>query len=183
MEVGLGYLTLDRGADTLSGGEAQRIRLAAQLGAGLQGVLYVLDEPSIGLHARDHGRLLGALAKLRDAGNSVIVVEHDEATLRSADWLIDVGPAAGSRGGQIVAAGPPATIAAEEIDTPTGRLLRGLIEIPAPDERRPGNGQTISIRGASAFNLKGVDATIPLEPWTAVTGVSGSGKSTSWTGH
>ena len=178
VEVGLGYLTLDRGADTLSGGEAQRIRLAAQLGAGLQGVLYVLDEPSIGLHARDHGRLLGALAKLRDAGNSVIVVEHDEATLRSADWLIDVGPAAGSRGGQIVAAGPPAAIAADEVDTPTGRLLRGLIEIPAPDERRPGNGQVISIHGARAFNLKGVDATIPLGTLTAVTGVSGSGKST-----
>ncbi|MEC7232729.1 MAG: excinuclease ABC subunit A, partial [Planctomycetota bacterium] len=143
-----------------------------------QGVLYVLDEPSIGLHARDHGRLLGALAKLRDAGNSVVVVEHDEATLRSADWLIDVGPAAGSRGGQIVAAGPPALIAAEEVDTPTGRLLRGLIEIPAPEERRRGNGQFISIRGARAFNLKDVDATIPLGTLTAITGVSGSGKST-----
>ena len=178
VEVGLGYLTLDRGADTLSGGEAQRIRLAAQLGAGLQGVLYVLDEPSIGLHARDHERLLGALAKLRDAGNSVIVVEHDEATLRSADWLIDVGPSAGSRGGEIVASGPPAEIARQKIDTPTGRLLRGLIEIPAPDARRPGSGEFLEVEGATAFNLKGVDARFPLGTLTAVTGVSGSGKST-----
>lgn len=178
VEVGLGYLTLDRGADTLSGGEAQRIRLAAQLGAGLQGVLYVLDEPSIGLHARDHERLLGALAKLRDAGNSVVIVEHDETTLRSADWLIDVGPAAGSRGGEIVAQGPPADIARRKIDTPTGRLLRGLIEIPAPEERRAGNGDFLSVKGATAFNLKGADARVPLGTLTAVTGVSGSGKST-----
>jgi len=178
VEVGLGYLTLDRGADSLSGGEAQRIRLAAQLGAGLQGVLYVLDEPSIGLHARDHGRLLGALARLRDAGNSVVIVEHDEATLRSADWLVDVGPSAGSRGGAIVAAGPPAEIAKRGIDTPTGRLLRGAIEIPAPDERRPGNGEELVVEGATAFNLKGVTARFPLGTLTAVTGVSGSGKST-----
>lgn len=177
-EVGLGYLDLDRGADTLSGGEAQRIRLAAQLGAGLQGVLYVLDEPSIGLHARDHGRLLGALANLRDAGNSVVVVEHDETTLRSADWLIDVGPSAGSRGGEIVASGTPADIAKAKTDTPTGRLLRGLIEIPAPDARRAGNGNFIEVKGARAFNLKGVDARFPLGTLTAVTGVSGSGKST-----
>ncbi|MEL6430245.1 MAG: excinuclease ABC subunit UvrA, partial [Planctomycetota bacterium] len=178
VEVGLGYLTLDRGASTLSGGEAQRIRLAAQLGAGLQGVLYVLDEPSIGLHARDHGRLLGALARLRDSGNSVVIVEHDESTLRSADWLIDVGPAAGSRGGQIVAAGPPAEIAKRKIDTPTGRLLRGQIDIPAPEERRAGSGEFLRVEGARAFNLKGVDAEFPLGTLTAVTGVSGSGKST-----
>ncbi|MEM1453481.1 MAG: excinuclease ABC subunit UvrA, partial [Planctomycetota bacterium] len=178
VEVGLGYLTLDRGADTLSGGEAQRIRLAAQLGAGLQGVLYVLDEPSIGLHARDHDRLLGALAKLRDAGNSVVVVEHDETTLRSADWLIDVGPAAGSHGGDIVACGPPAEIARAGIDTPTGRLLRGRIEIPAPESRREGSGEFLEVRGARAFNLKDVDVKIPLGTLTAVTGVSGSGKST-----
>ncbi|MFT6830986.1 MAG: excinuclease ABC subunit A, partial [Planctomycetota bacterium] len=178
VEVGLGYLTLDRGADTLSGGESQRIRLAAQLGAGLQGVLYVLDEPSIGLHARDHDRLLGALAKLRDAGNSVIVVEHDENTLRSADWLVDVGPAAGSRGGQIVACGTPADIVKQKTDTPTGRLLRGLIKIPAPEVRREGNGNFLSVRGATAFNLKSADIDIPLGTLTAVAGVSGSGKST-----
>ena len=178
VDVGLGYLTLDRGADTLSGGEAQRIRLAAQLGAGLQGVLYVLDEPSIGLHARDHDRLLGALANLRDAGNSVVIVEHDESTLRSADWLIDVGPSAGSRGGEIVAAGPPAEVARSGVDTPTGRLLRGEIEIPAPEERRRGTGEHLEVHGATAFNLKGVDLRIPLGTLTAVTGVSGSGKST-----
>ena len=178
VDVGLGYLTLDRGADTLSGGEAQRIRLAAQLGAGLQGVLYVLDEPSIGLHARDHGRLLGALANLRDAGNSVVIVEHDESTLRSADWLIDVGPSAGSRGGEIVAAGPPAEVARSGVDTPTGRLLRGEIEMPAPEERRGGNGHHLEVLGAAAFNLKGVDLRVPLGTLTAVTGVSGSGKST-----
>ncbi|MEM9799863.1 MAG: excinuclease ABC subunit UvrA [Planctomycetota bacterium] len=178
VEVGLGYLTLDRGADTLSGGEAQRIRLAAQLGAGLQGVLYVLDEPSIGLHARDHERLLGALARLRDAGNSVVVVEHDETTLRSADWLIDVGPAAGRHGGEIVSSGPPAEVARSGVDTPTGRLLRGEIHMPAPESRREGSGEFIEVRGASAFNLKGVDVRIPLGTLTAVTGVSGSGKST-----
>ena len=177
VDVGLGYLTLDRGADTLSGGEAQRIRLAAQLGAGLQGVLYVLDEPSIGLHARDHDRLLGALANLRDAGNSVVIVEHDESTLRSADWLIDVGPSAGSRGGEIVASGPPSEVARSGVDTPTGRLLRGEIEIPAPEERRSGTGDFLEVRGARAFNLKGVDARVPLGTLTAVTGVSGSGKS------
>ncbi len=176
LRVGLGYLTLDRAADTLSGGEAQRIRLAAQLGAGLQGVLYVLDEPSIGLHSRDHGRLLGALEHLRDAGNSVIVVEHDEATLRAADYLIDVGPGAGLEGGHIVAAGSPADVAKE--DTPTGRLLQGKIQVPAPDERRPGSGEFLEIEGARGFNLKGVDARFPLGTLCAVTGVSGSGKST-----
>tara|TARA_R110002072_G_scaffold19443_38_gene72121 strand:- start:3066 stop:8906 length:5841 start_codon:yes stop_codon:yes gene_type:complete len=176
LRVGLGYLTLDRAADTLSGGEAQRIRLAAQLGAGLQGVLYVLDEPSIGLHARDHGRLLGALEDLRDAGNSVIVVEHDEATLRAADWVIDVGPGAGSAGGHIVAVGHPADVA--KADTPTGRVLRGEVVLPAPKTRRTGNGHALIVRGADAFNLQSVDASIPLGTLTVITGVSGSGKST-----
>ncbi len=175
-QVGLAYLTLDRGADSLSGGESQRIRLAAQLGAGLQGVLYVLDEPSIGLHARDHGRLLEALGKLRDMGNSVIVVEHDEATLRAADWLIDVGPGAGRHGGRIVASGPPAEVA--RADTPTGRLLRGEILLPAPSERRKGRAESLLVRGARAFNLKDIDVAFPLGTLTVVTGVSGSGKST-----
>ncbi len=176
VDVGLDYLTLERSADTLSGGEAQRIRLAAQLGAGLQGVLYVLDEPSIGLHHRDHGRLLEALRKLRDAGNTVVVVEHDEATLRAADHLIDVGPGAGSHGGELAGVGTPADVA--KLDTPTGRFLRGELSMPAPDERRPGNGDRLVVRGARAFNLKGVDVSIPLATLTAVTGVSGSGKST-----
>ena len=150
--------------------------MAAQLGAGLQGVLYVLDEPSIGLHSRDHGKLLGALEQLRDAGNSVIVVEHDEATLRAADYLIDVGPGAGAEGGHIVAAGTPAEVA--KSSTPTGRLLQGKIEVPAPDTRRAGNGQFIEVLGARGFNLKDVDAKFPLGTLCAVTGVSGSGKST-----
>ncbi|MFT5288534.1 MAG: excinuclease ABC subunit A [Candidatus Paceibacteria bacterium] len=175
-EVGLTYLSMDRAADTLSGGEAQRIRLAAQLGAGLQGVLYVLDEPSIGLHARDHGRLFRALQALRDGGNTVVVVEHDEATLRQADWLIDIGPGAGRHGGKVVAQGPPSEVA--KGDSPTGQLLRGELEMPAPETRRTGNGDSLVIRGARGFNLKGVDVSIPLGTLTAVTGVSGSGKST-----
>ncbi len=176
LRVGLGYLTLDRAADTLSGGEAQRIRLAAQLGAGLQGVLYVLDEPSIGLHARDHHRLLGALAHLRDVGNSVIVVEHDEATLRAADWIIDIGPGAGRHGGQLCAAGTPAEVA--KADTVTGRVLRGEVEMPRPETRRAGNGNSLVVRGARGFNLKGIDVALPLGTLTVITGVSGSGKST-----
>mgnify|MGYP000732671915 CR=1 FL=1 len=176
LEVGLSYLTLDRAADSLSGGEAQRIRLAAQLGAGLQGVLYVLDEPSIGLHARDHGRLLGALRRLRDAGNTVVVVEHDEATLRAADWLVDVGPGAGRHGGRITAQGPPGEI--EKSDTPTGRLLRGEIALAMPTSRRRGNGHVLRVEGARGFNLKNVTVSFPLGTLTAVTGVSGSGKST-----
>ncbi|MBI1381332.1 MAG: excinuclease ABC subunit UvrA [Planctomycetaceae bacterium] len=174
--VGLGYLTLDRSADSLSGGEAQRIRLAAQLGAGLQGVMYVLDEPSIGLHPRDHGRLLSALEALRDQGNTVIVVEHDEATLRAADHIIDVGPGAGRHGGRIVAEGTPADVA--RADSPTGRLLRGELVVPAPPERRKGNGTFLTLKGARGFNLKNIDVRIPLGTFTAVSGVSGSGKST-----
>jgi excinuclease ABC subunit A len=175
-QVGLSYLSLERAADSLSGGEAQRIRLAAQLGGGLQGVLYVLDEPSIGLHARDHGRLLGALLGLRDLGNTVLVVEHDEATLRAADWLIDVGPEAGSRGGRIVAEGPPSEVA--RADSPTGRLLRGELAMPRPKERRGGNGHWLELSGASGFNLKAVHLRLPLGALVAVSGVSGSGKST-----
>ncbi|MEO0650104.1 MAG: excinuclease ABC subunit UvrA, partial [Planctomycetota bacterium] len=174
--VGLGYLTLARSADSLSGGEAQRIRLAAQLGAGLQGVLYVLDEPSIGLHPRDHGKLLGALRALRDQGNTVVVVEHDEATLRSADQLIDIGPGAGQHGGHLVSQGTPAEVA--KGDSPTARMLAGTLHMPRPETRREGNGELLSIRGASGFNLKGVDAEVPLGTFTAVSGVSGSGKST-----
>jgi excinuclease ABC subunit A len=174
--VGLGYLTLGRAADSLSGGEAQRIRLAAQLGAGLQGVMYVLDEPSIGLHPRDHGRLLGALRALRDQGNTVIVVEHDEGTLRSADMLIDIGPGAGRHGGRLVAQGTPAEVARG--DSPTARLLSGRLEMPRPAERRAGNGQRLSVRGARGFNLRSIDVDVPLGTLTAVAGVSGSGKST-----
>jgi excinuclease ABC subunit A len=175
-EVGLAYLTLDRSADTLSSGEAQRIRLAAQLGAGLQGVLYVLDEPSIGLHARDHGKLLRSLERLRDLGNTVVVVEHDEATLRAADWLIDVGPGAGRRGGRIAAEGPPEVVA--RADTPTGRLLRGEVAMPAPSSRRAGSGKALVVEGATAFNLKDIDVEFPLGVLTVVAGVSGSGKTT-----
>ena len=176
LSLGLDYLTLDRAADTLSGGEAQRIRLAAQLGAGLQGVLYVLDEPSIGLHWRDQARLLEALRRLRDLGNTVVVVEHDETTLRAADFLVDVGPGAGCHGGRITACGAPAELS--RLDTPTGRMLRGEIEMPAPEERRAGNGQQLVVRGARGFNLKGIDVHVPLGTLTCVTGVSGSGKST-----
>ncbi|MCZ6596009.1 MAG: excinuclease ABC subunit UvrA, partial [Planctomycetota bacterium] len=175
-QVGLGYLTLERSADSLSAGEAQRIRLAAQLGAGLQGVLYVLDEPSIGLHARDHGRLLGALGSLRDAGNTVVVVEHDEATLRAADWLVDIGPEAGVHGGRVVAAGPPAEVA--KADSPTGALLRGELPMPVPDSRREGDGRVLVVRGAHGHNLKEIDVEFPLGTLIVVTGVSGSGKST-----
>jgi excinuclease ABC subunit A len=175
-QVGLEYLTLARGADTLSGGEAQRIRLAAQLGSALQGVMYVLDEPSIGLHARDHAQLLGALQGLRDGGNTVVVVEHIEATLRAADHIIDVGPGAGRNGGRIVASGTPEEVA--QADTPTGRFLRGELKVPAPERRRAGNGHKLAIRGARAFNLKGFDVEFPLGALTVVSGVSGSGKST-----
>jgi len=177
-EVGLGYLTLERRADTLSGGEAQRIRLAAQVGSGLRGVLYVLDEPSIGLHARDQDRLLATLRALRDRGNTVCVVEHDEETMRHSDFLVDVGPGAGVHGGEIVAAGTPAQVMATKASL-TGRFLRGDEKIVAADpERRPGSGEFLVVEGARHHNLKDVDARFPLGCFVAVTGVSGSGKST-----
>ncbi|MFT6363054.1 MAG: excinuclease ABC subunit A, partial [Planctomycetota bacterium] len=176
VQVGLGYLTLDRSADTLSGGEAQRIRLAAQLGAGLQGVLYVLDEPSIGLHARDQARLFRALEGLRDLGNTVVVVEHDEATLRGADHLIDIGPGAGSGGGHLVAFGSPEEVS--HADSPTGALLRGELPLATASEGREGLGKSLLIRGARGNNLRGIDVEIPLGLFVAVSGVSGSGKST-----
>ena len=176
VNVGLDYLTLARSAETLSGGEAQRIRLASQIGAGLVGVMYVLDEPSIGLHQRDNGRLLSTLETLRDMGNTVIVVEHDEEAILAADHVVDVGPGAGVHGGRIVAQGTPAQIM-ENPDSLTGKYLKGLEEIEVPTTRRPGNG-SIVIRGARGNNLRGIDVSIPIGALTCVTGVSGSGKST-----
>ncbi|MBJ18877.1 MAG: excinuclease ABC subunit UvrA [bacterium] len=175
--VGLGYLSLDRRAATLSGGEAQRIRLATQIGAQLIGVLYILDEPSIGLHPRDNDRLLKSLESLRDIGNSLIVVEHDEATIRRADHVIDIGPGAGIHGGRIVAAGPPAALA-KVVESTTGAFLSGRRRIETPTRRIPTPGQSIRLEGCSANNLKHVDLEIPLGCLTVVTGVSGSGKST-----
>ncbi len=176
-DVGLDYLTLDRQSSTLSGGESQRIRLATQVGSSLMGVLYILDEPSIGLHQRDNRRLINTLLRLRDLGNTVLVVEHDEETIRSADYIIDIGPGAGQHGGRVVAAGTLAEIMAcpESI---TGQFLRGERQIPVPSRRRPGNGQALIIKGARANNLKNIDVRIPLGCFVAVTGVSGSGKST-----
>lgn len=175
--VGLDYLTLSRSAGTLSGGEAQRIRLATQIGSNLSGVLYILDEPSIGLHQRDNDRLLQSLRKMRDLGNTLIVVEHDEDTMRAADYLIDVGPGAGHAGGEIVAAGTPEEVAKNPASL-TGQYLSGERVIPVPKERRKGNGQAITITGATENNLKNVTAKFPLGQFIAVTGVSGSGKST-----
>jgi excinuclease ABC subunit A len=177
LAVGLGYLSLSRSAATLSGGEAQRIRLATQIGSRLRGVLYVLDEPSIGLHARDNDRLLGSLEHLRDLGNTVLVVEHDEDTIRRADFVVDLGPGAGNAGGYLVAQGKPEQIAASTASL-TGQYLSGAARIPVPETRRSPNGKAIQILGASANNLKDVDVTIPLGLLTVVTGVSGSGKST-----
>ena len=174
--VGLEYLTLGRSAATLSGGESQRIRLATQIGSSLMGVLYILDEPSIGLHQRDNDLLLDTLRKLRDLGNTLLVVEHDEDTMRAADFIVDVGPGAGIHGGEIVATGT-----AEEImacpKSITGAYLSGRMKIPVPDHRRPGNGHFLTVRGAAENNLKGIDVSIPLGTFTVVTGVSGSGKS------
>lgn len=175
--VGLDYLTLSRASGTLSGGEAQRIRLATQIGSNLSGVLYILDEPSIGLHQRDNDRLIGSLKKMRDLGNTLVVVEHDEDTMRAADYLIDVGPGAGHQGGEIVSAGTPAEVAADE-DSLTGQYLSGKKSIPVPTERRKGNGQVIKITGATENNLKNISVEFPLGEFVAVTGVSGSGKST-----
>ena len=177
LNVGLGYLTLDRSAATLSGGEAQRIRLATQIGSRLRGVLYVLDEPSIGLHARDNGRLLSTLETLRDLGNTVLVVEHDEETIRRANYVVDLGPGAGKAGGHLVAAGPPDEIAANP-DSLTGQYLSGKVTIPVPEHRRSPNGKSLIILGAHGNNLKNIDVTFPLGLLTVVTGVSGSGKST-----
>jgi excinuclease ABC subunit A len=177
LNVGLHYLSLDRPAPTLSGGEGQRIRLASQIGCGLTGVLYVLDEPSIGLHQRDNRRLLDTLERLRDMGNTVLVVEHDEETMRTADWLVDLGPGAGVGGGWVVASGPPQAI----IDDPnslTGRYLRGDIEVSSPNgQRRPTNGKWLTVVGVQQNNLKDLTVRFPLELFTCVTGVSGSGKS------
>ena len=176
VSVGIGYLTLERAATTLSGGEAQRIRLATQIGSSLVGVLYILDEPSIGLHQRDNAKLIATLERLRDLGNTVIVVEHDEGTMRAADYLVDLGPGAGEHGGRIVAAGTPAQVIRNPASL-TGRYLSGKVSIPVPEERRQGRGELV-VRGAREHNLKGVDAAIPLGTLTCVTGVSGSGKST-----
>ena len=176
LDVGLEYLMLDRSARTLSGGEAQRIRLATQIGSDLTGVLYILDEPSIGLHQRDDQRLIGSLRTLRDGGNSVIVVEHDKEMMMSADHLIDIGPGAGEHGGRIVAQGHPATLA--KGDSVTARYLRNELRIEVPKKRRKGNGEQITLYGATGHNLKDVDLTLPLGKFICVTGVSGSGKST-----
>lgn len=175
--VGLNYLTLSRSAGTLSGGESQRIRLATQIGSNLSGVLYILDEPSIGLHQRDNNRLIASLKKMRDLGNTLIVVEHDEDTMREADWLIDVGPGAGVFGGEIVAAGTPDQVAKNKKSI-TGQYLSGKRKIEVPLERRVGNGRFIEITGAQEHNLQNITARFPLGKFIAVTGVSGSGKST-----
>ena len=175
-DVGLSYLTLSRASGTLSGGESQRIRLATQIGSSLMGVLYILDEPSIGLHQRDNDKLLGTLKHLRDLGNTLIVVEHDEDTMRAADFIVDVGPGAGSRGGEIVAAGTMEEIVACERSI-TGQYLSGFKKIPVPSSRRIGNGKALAVKGATENNLKDVDIEIPLGTLTCVTGVSGSGKS------
>ena len=177
LDVGLDYLTLDRTSQTLSGGEAQRIRLATQIGSSLMGVLYILDEPSIGLHQRDNAKLIATLTRLRDLGNTVLVVEHDEETIRTADWVVDIGPGAGEHGGEIVACGPLEAILAEPRSI-TGAYLRGELAVEIPARRRVGSGQSLVVRGAREHNLKNLDVAFPLGRFVAVTGVSGSGKST-----
>jgi excinuclease ABC subunit A len=177
LDVGLNYLTLDRAAATLAGGEAQRIRLATQIGSGLQGVLYILDEPSIGLHQRDNTRLIDTLLHLRDLGNTILVVEHDEETMAAADWIIDIGPGAGVHGGNVVSQGPIQKILKDK-NSVTGAYLSGRKRIPVPAKRRTGNGDILRIKGATGHNLKNVSVDIPLGTFTCVTGVSGSGKST-----
>jgi excinuclease ABC subunit A len=177
IDVGLDYLTLDRNATTLSGGEAQRIRLATQIGSGLTGVIYVLDEPSIGLHQRDNRKLIDTLLKLRDMDNTLIVVEHDEETIRSADWIVDMGPGAGEHGGEVVVAGSLDTVLTHP-DSLTARYLRGELAIPVPEKRRSPTGKSIVIRGAKEHNLKNITVEFPLGLFICVTGVSGSGKST-----
>jgi excinuclease ABC subunit A len=180
IDVGLNYLTLERSANTLSGGEAQRIRLATQIGSALMGVLYILDEPSIGLHQRDNDRLISTLQKLRDLGNTVIVVEHDEAIMKAADWLIDIGPGAGEHGGKLVAAGTPTQIM-KNAKSLTGDYLAGRKSIPSPKKYRTGSGKKIKIIGANEHNLKNITVEFPLGTFIAITGVSGSGKSTLMT--
>ncbi len=177
VDVGLDYLTLDRASISLSGGEAQRIRLATQIGTTLMGVLYILDEPSIGLHQRDNAKLIATLTRLRDLGNTVLVVEHDEETIRTADWVVDIGPGAGEHGGEIIANGPLEVLLAEPRSI-TGAFLRGERFVAVPETRRPGNGRALVVRGAREHNLRGVDVRFPLGTFIAVTGVSGSGKST-----
>ena len=177
VDVGLDYLTVDRSATTLSGGEAQRIRLATQIGSGLMGVLYILDEPSIGLHQRDNAQLIRTLLGMRDLGNTIIVVEHDEETIRTADWIIDIGPGAGEHGGEVVAEGPLENILREPRSL-TGAYLSGRRRIPMPTHRRSAKGDAIVVRGAREHNLKNIDVRIPLGVFVSVTGVSGSGKST-----
>jgi len=177
LDVGLDYLTVDRSATTLSGGEAQRIRLATQIGSGLMGVLYILDEPSIGLHQRDNARLIRTLLGMRDLGNTIIVVEHDEETIRTADWIIDIGPGAGEHGGEVVAEGPLEAILREPRSL-TGAYLSGRRRIPMPAHRRSAKGDAIVVRGAREHNLRNIDVRIPLGVFVSITGVSGSGKST-----
>ena len=177
VDVGLDYLTLDRTSATLSGGEAQRIRLATQIGSSLVGVLYILDEPSIGLHQKDNAKLIATLIRLRDLGNTLIVVEHDEETIRTADWVVDIGPAAGEHGGEVIASGPLSTVLAEPRSL-TGAFLRGERMVPVPERRRFGNGKALTLRNAREHNLQNLDVRFPLGTFTAITGVSGSGKST-----
>ena len=172
VDVGLDYLTLDRRSSTLSGGEAQRIRLATQIGSSLMGVLYILDEPSIGLHQRDNAKLIATLTRLRDLGNTLLVVEHDEETIRTADWVLDIGPGAGEHGGEVVASGPLEAILAEPRSI-TGAFLRGERKVPLPERRRTGSGRGLLVRNARAHNLKGIDVRFPLGTFTVVTGVSG----------
>ncbi|MBO5555173.1 MAG: excinuclease ABC subunit UvrA, partial [Solobacterium sp.] len=176
-DVGLDYLTLDRLAGTLSGGESQRIRLATQIGSRLSGVLYVLDEPSIGLHQRDNAKLIDTLKNMRDLGNSLIVVEHDEETMMSSDWIVDIGPGAGVHGGEVIFSGTPQEILKSE-DSITGKYLSGRMRIDVPKTRRKGTGKTVEVVGASEHNLKKINVKFPLGRFIAVTGVSGSGKST-----
>ena len=177
IDVGLNYLTLSRSSGTLSGGESQRIRLASQIGSGLTGVLYVLDEPSIGLHQRDNARLLETLKRLRDLGNTVIVVEHDEDAIRQADHVLDIGLGAGMHGGEIVAQGTPADIMRNP-DSLTGKYLTGELSVAVPERQPPNHRRTIKVVNARGNNLKNVTAEIPLGLFTCVTGVSGGGKST-----
>ncbi|HYI22390.1 MAG TPA: excinuclease ABC subunit UvrA, partial [Candidatus Limnocylindrales bacterium] len=177
VDVGLDYLTIDRTSSTLSGGEAQRIRLATQIGSSLMGVLYILDEPTIGLHQKDNAKLIATLTRLRDLGNTLIVVEHDEETIRTADWVLDIGPRAGEHGGEVIASGPLSAVL-DEPRSITGAYLRGEMAVPIPEKRRKGSGKALKVRGAREHNLKNIDATFPLGTMTAVTGVSGSGKST-----